>query len=133
MKTETLVGLTVLLAALLSVGAYQAGVGLSGRQSSPALVGQPAGRPVAVNADGPALFAGNCAGCHGPQAQGAVGPKLAGIGWTAPQFAHAVRDGQAPAGRALAPMMPHFQTTGFEGKPPTDEQLTAVLNFLRKL
>ena len=133
MKTETLAGLSVLLAALLSVGAFQAGVGLSGRQMAPPVAGQPAGTSVAVRADGPALFAANCAGCHGAQAQGAVGPKLAGLGWTVSQFAQAVRDGQAPAGRTLAPMMPHFRTAGFDGKPPTDEQITAVLTSLKKL
>ncbi|MGY2894446.1 c-type cytochrome [Deinococcus sp. UYEF24] len=133
MKTETLVGLTILLAALLSVGAYQAGVGLSGRQIPVPVAGQSAGTSVKVSADGPALFGANCAGCHGAQAQGAVGPKLAGLSWTVPQFAQAVRDGQAPAGRALAPMMPHFRTAGFDGDPPTDEQLTAVLAFLKKL
>lgn len=133
MKTETLVGLTVLLAALLSVGAYQAGVGLSGSHVPVLLAAQPAGTPVTVSADGPALFAANCAGCHGTQAQGAVGPKLAELPWTVSQFAQAVREGQAPAGRALAPMMPHFRTAGFDGKPPTDGQLTAVLTFLKKL
>ena len=131
MKTETLVGVTLVLAALLSVGAYKAGVGISGNQNAL----PPVGTPVAVSADGPVLFAANCAGCHGAQAQGGVGPKLAGMAesWTAPQFAHAVLDGQAPEGRTLAPMMPRFKTAGFDGAPPTDGQITAILTFLNGL
>ena len=131
MKTETLVGVTLALAALLSVGAYKAGVGISGNQNAL----PPVGTPVAASAGGPGLFAANCAGCHGAQAQGGVGPKLAGLAknWTAPEFAHAVLDGQAPEGRALAPMMPRFKTTGFDGVPPTDEQVTAILTYLKKL
>lgn len=134
MKTETLVGVSLLLAALLSVGAYRAGVGVSGTQQLQA-TRQSAGTPVSVSADGPSLFAANCAGCHGTQAQGGVGPKLAGLatGWTAPQFAHAVLDGQAPEGRTLAPMMPRFKTAGFDGQPPTGEQVAAILTFLKKL
>ena len=136
MKTEILVGVTLLLAALLSVGAYQAGVGISGvgvagnRTAAPST-----GTPMAASAGGPGLFAANCAGCHGAQAQGGVGPKLAGLAknWTAPEFAHAVLDGQAPEGRALAPMMPRFKTAGFDGQPPTDEQVTAILTFLNSL
>ena len=72
MKTETLVAVTVLLAVLLSVGAYQAGVGLAGSQTEkPA-----AGAPVAAGSDGPALFAANCAGCHGNDLSGGRGPSL---------------------------------------------------------
>ena len=131
MKTETLVGVTLALAALLSVGAYRAGIGVSGNQNAL----PPLGTPVAVSAAGPALFAANCAGCHGAQAQGGVGPNLSGLAksWTAPQFAHAVLDGQAPEGRTLAPMMPRFKTAGFDGAPPTDEQMTAVHTFLKGL
>lgn len=131
MKTETLVGVTLALAALLSVGAYRAGVGVSGNQNAL----PPVGTPVAVSTDGPGLFAANCAGCHGAQAQGGVGPKLAGLakGWTAPQLAHAVLDGQAPEGRPLAETMPRFKTVGFGGVPPTDEQITAVHAFLKGL
>ena len=141
MKTEILVGVTLLLATLLSVGAYQAGVGISGVGVSGVKVGgnqtaaPPTGTSVAASAGGPGLFAANCAGCHGAQAQGGVGPKLAGLAknWTAPQFAHAVLDGQAPEGRALAETMPRFKTAGFDGVPPTDEQVTAILTYLKKL
>ena len=136
MKTETLVGVSVLVAALLSVGAYRAGVGVSGVGVAGNQTAVPsAGTPVSVSAAGLTLFAANCAGCHGAQAQGGVGPKLSGLanGWTAPQFAHAVLDGQAPEGRTLAEMMPRFKTAGFDGAPPTEEQMTAVHAFLKGL
>ena len=136
MKTEILVSVTLLLAALLSVGAYQAGVGISGVGVLGNQTAAPStGTPVAASAGGPGLFAANCAGCHGTQAQGGVGPKLAGLAknWTAPEFAHAVLNGQAPEGRALAETMPRFKTAGFDGVPPTDEQVTAILTFLKKL
>ena len=117
------------LIVLISVGAYQVGVGVSGIRA-------PAPGPVAapVRAGGPALFAANCAGCHGAQAQGGVGPKLAGVSrhWTSAQFSHAVLDGQAPEGRPLAAMMPHFRSAGFDGSVPTDAQLSAMLSVLKE-
>lgn len=130
MKTETLVGVTVFLAVLMSVVAYQAGVGLSGSQDAVPTSGTTA---AIASAGGPALFAANCAGCHGAQAQGGVGPRLAGLTFAGSQFFHAVLDGQAPEGRALAPMMPHFRTAGFDGLPPTETQMTAILTFLKRL
>jgi mono/diheme cytochrome c family protein len=119
------------LVGLISVGAYQAGVGLSGIQQT--LPGP--GTLLTASAAGPTLYGANCAGCHGAQAQGAVGPTLSGeVGqWTAPQFARAVLDGQDPEGKALAPLMPHFRTAGFDGLPPTDAQLIAVQAFLKGL
>jgi mono/diheme cytochrome c family protein len=132
MTRELLVGGALLaLVTGLCVWAYLTGTGLSGIRPQSAVVAV-----LAVSGpDGPALFAANCAGCHGAQAQGGVGPKLAGLvkPWTAPQFAHAVLNGQAPEGRALSAMMPRFETAGFDGLPPTDGQLQAVLKFVQAL
>lgn len=59
-------------------------------------------------AAGQTTFAGTCGGCHGPQAQGAVGPNLAPVAaWSFPDFQKAVREGEAPDG-PLEAMMPHF-------------------------
>ena len=131
MKADFLSPLVLLvLAVLVSVGAYRVGVGVSG-------IGAPAVEIVTaqVSAGGPALFAANCAGCHGAQAQGGAGPKLAGLpsSWSATQFSHAVLDGQAPEGRLLAVTMPRFRTAGFDGAVPTDAQLSAIFNTLKGL
>jgi mono/diheme cytochrome c family protein len=118
----------LVLATLISVGAYRLGVGVSGVQATAA------GRVAApVRSDGLSLFAANCAGCHGPQAQGGAGPRLAGWsqGWSAAQFSQAVLDGQAPGGRVLAALMPRFRRAGFDGLPPTDAQLAALLGVLK--
>jgi cytochrome c553 len=120
----------LVLVVLISVGAYRVGVEVSG-------IGAPAVGTVAVlvNAEGPALFAANCAGCHGAQAQGGAGPKLAGLSraWSPAQFSHAVLDGQAPEGRALTTLMPRFRAAGFDGSVPTDAQLSAILGVLKGL
>ena len=132
MRTQVLAGGALLaLVTGLCVWAYLAGTGLSGIQA-------PATGTAVLAAsapDGPALFAANCAGCHGAQAQGGVGPKLAGLvkPWTVPQFSGAVLNGQSPTGRALSSMMPHFKTAGFDGLPPTGAQLTSVLHYIQGL
>lgn len=85
-------------------------------------------------ADGRALFAGNCAGCHGAQAEGAVGPNLHHAGaWTLAEFTEATLHGVTPDGRTLSPVMPHFADAGFDGAPATDEQLEAIHNYLASL
>ncbi|WP_293910454.1 cytochrome c [Deinococcus sp.] len=126
MKTAVLALGALLLVGAISAGAYRAGAGLSGVNSAP-------GSLVAVKADGPALFGSNCAGCHGAQAQGGVGPRLAGLvgPWTAPQFSAAVLDGTGLGGQPLAPTMPHFRTAGFGGEPITDAQLADIQAFLK--
>jgi mono/diheme cytochrome c family protein len=63
----------------------------------------PAAAPAAGNvARGATVFAENCAGCHGADASGDVGPALAGSGLTAEQVAAVVASGQGamPAGIA---------------------------------
>lgn len=58
---------------------------------------------------GKSTFASSCAGCHGAEGQGGIGPAMTKDAnkWSAAQFTAAVREGKAP-GRDLAPMMPHF-------------------------
>ncbi len=116
-------------AVALSVLGYVTGVNVAG--SPPAVTVLQAG----AAPRGADLFAANCAGCHGASAQGAVGPKLAGLvrPWTDTAFADAVLDGRAPDGRTLAAMMPHFRTAGFDGSAPTPAQLTALHAYLKGL
>ncbi|GAA5514692.1 hypothetical protein Dcar01_03448 [Deinococcus carri] len=74
-------------------------------------------------------FAANCAGCHGADAGGGIGPALntaTGPGsWMVSQFEAAVREGHAPD-RELAPMMPHFTTAQI-----SDEDLTDIYAYLK--
>lgn len=122
-------GLLIVFFAVLGLS-YHAGTQLSGIQASAAVVTTaPAGM------GGAALFAGNCAGCHGAAGGGAIGPKLAGLvqPWNAAEFDAAVLDGHAPDGRTLAAMMPHFKTAGLDGQPPSDAQMAALYEFVRGL
>lgn len=49
-----------------------------------------------------------CAGCHGAEGQGAVGPALnAAAQWSDAEFATAIREGQTPE-KQLSPVMPRF-------------------------
>ncbi|MDO4263501.1 MAG: c-type cytochrome, partial [Deinococcus sp.] len=53
-------------------------------------------------------YSTHCAGCHGPEAQGAFGPALAGKpGGSLADFRLAVREGQAAQGELLS-SMPRF-------------------------
>lgn len=66
----------------------------------------------AGNADaGKAVFASNCAGCHGAEAKGGVGPDLTAANgpkaWDDAAFKTAIREGKTPE-KTLAAMMPHF-------------------------
>ncbi|MFC6660267.1 c-type cytochrome [Deinococcus multiflagellatus] len=56
-----------------------------------------------------------CAGCHGPQGQGLVGPSLAKVkDWSLEQFTATLREGKTPE-RVLSAAMPRF----------SEDQLTA--------
>ncbi|WP_189071068.1 c-type cytochrome [Deinococcus radiotolerans] len=60
---------------------------------------------------GQTIFAGNCAGCHGANGQGQVGPSLVTAdgpkSWTLAQFTTTLRDGKTPD-RQLGNLMPRF-------------------------
>ncbi|MFT2720056.1 c-type cytochrome [Deinococcus sp. A31D244] len=66
-----------------------------------------AGDPTA----GQTVFAGNCAGCHGANAQGQIGPSLVTAdgpkAWTDAQFLTSLREGKTPQ-RELSAAMPRF-------------------------
>ncbi|GGB53964.1 MULTISPECIES: c-type cytochrome [Deinococcus] len=122
------VGLLVLGAAL-GAGSYHAGHRLAGTGSGAVV----AAASSAATPDGSVLYAGNCAGCHGARAEGAVGPALKVGGWSAADFRHAVLDGQAPGGRTLGVVMPRFAATGLDGAPPTDAQMDAIQAYVKTL
>ncbi|AWN24309.1 cytochrome c, class I [Deinococcus irradiatisoli] len=120
----------VVLVTAVGISSYRTGLNLSGGQGAAGMAA--ASGPAPVN--GQALYAGNCAGCHGAGATGGIGPALkVTSGWTTPQFASAVLHGNIPEGRTLSPVMPRFAEAGFDGQPPTDEQLSAVHDYLKSL
>lgn len=77
---------------------------------------------------GKAKFAGSCAGCHGANAEGGVGPALKiANAWTLEQFAAAVREGKAPS-KTLSAVMPKFTTDML-----SDEDLANIDAYVRTL
>jgi mono/diheme cytochrome c family protein len=60
---------------------------------------------------GQTVFAGNCAGCHGANGQGQIGPSLVTTdgprSWTLAQFATTLREGKTPE-RELSATMPRY-------------------------
>ncbi|GGM54789.1 hypothetical protein GCM10008956_33300 [Deinococcus arenae] len=60
---------------------------------------------------GQTVFAGNCAGCHGANGQGQIGPSLVTAdgpkSWTLAQFTTTLREGKTPE-RELSATMPRF-------------------------
>lgn len=115
---------------LLGIAAYQAGGRLSGAGSGAVV----ASAGAATTPDGQALYVGNCAGCHGGQGQGAVGPAMKpSAAWSDAEFKEAVLHGHAPGGRELKNVMPRFGTIGLDGAPATDAQLQALHKYLGTL
>ncbi|MEF2277129.1 cytochrome c [Deinococcus sp. YIM 134068] len=120
----------VVLGTGIGVASYRAGLGIAGAHAGAVVAA--ATTPAPPN--GGTLYAGNCAGCHGAQAQGGVGPGLAETkGWTLAAFGQAVLHGEAPEGRTLASVMPRFADTGLDGAPPTDEQIKVLHEYIKGL
>lgn len=60
---------------------------------------------------GSKTYAASCAGCHGANAEGGVGPTLAEVkNWSLAQFTTTLREGKTPT-RELAALMPRFSET----------------------
>ncbi|PTA68396.1 c-type cytochrome [Deinococcus arcticus] len=119
----------LVVGAVLGVGAYQAGGRLSGAGSGAQVSAAAPSAP-----DGQALYAGNCAGCHGAKAEGGLGPGLAHTAaWGSAEFTRAVLDGQSPQGRELGTVMPRFRQTGLDGAPATDAQVAAIQAYVQTL
>ncbi|WP_221089435.1 c-type cytochrome [Deinococcus aquaedulcis] len=120
----------LVLGTVLGLGAYQAGGRLAGTGGGAEV--SAAAAPSTPN--GQALYAGNCAGCHGAKAEGGLGPGLVHTAaWASAEFAHAVLDGQSPQGRELGTVMPRFRQTGLDGAPATDAQIAAIQAYVQTL
>ncbi|GAA5500637.1 hypothetical protein Dxin01_00361 [Deinococcus xinjiangensis] len=131
-KEVTAVSVFAVLAVLIGIGAYQIGYyRISGTQGGAAMS---ANTNTAAPLNGQTLYAGNCAGCHGATATGAVGPSLVPTGtWPLPDFKEAMLNGVAPGGKKLSAVMPHFAQQGLDGAPATDEQVKAIHDYLASL
>ncbi|GBF07226.1 cytochrome c, class I [Deinococcus aerius] len=120
----------VVLAVAIGISSYRAGLNISGGTGGAGMTASAAPAPV----NGQDLYASNCAGCHGAQAQGGVGPGLAETkAWADADFRQAVLHGQAPGGRTLSPVMPRFGDTGLGGEAPTEEQIDAIHAYVKGL
>ncbi|SEI75483.1 Cytochrome C oxidase, cbb3-type, subunit III [Deinococcus reticulitermitis] len=84
-------------------------------------------------ATGKTLYTQNCAGCHGANAKGGVGPSLKSAAtWTAAQFKTALTQGKTPK-KTLSAVMPRFPKGLAGGKGKVDEQFQSVQLYLKKL
>lgn len=105
----------------------ETGAAASGAASS----GAPSESGASNAADGDAaagqqVFAGNCAGCHGQNAQGGIGPSLVMAtdgpkAWTLAQFTTVLREGRTPE-RTLNATMPRFNAEQISDKQVADIQ-----------
>ncbi len=81
---------------------------------------------------GAAIYASNCAGCHGAQAGGGIGPSLVTDegpkGWTLAQFTTVLRKGVLPEGRELSAVMPRFTDAQL-----SDAQVADLLAHIKTL
>lgn len=119
------------LAVAIGVGSYRSGLNIAGEGAGATMV---AATTTDAPVNGQALYATSCAGCHGAQAQGGVGPGLKdSAAWSDAEFREAVLHGKAPGGRELAPVMPRFADTGLDGAPATDEQIDAIHAYIKGL
>ena len=79
-------------------------------------------------AAGKEKFAGNCAGCHGANAEGGVGPALAVVkDWSLEDFTTALPQGRAP-NKTLSTVMPRFVATQV-----SDQDIANIHEYLKSL
>lgn len=87
-----------------------------------------ASAPAGNAEEGKTKFAGTCAGCHGANAEGGVGPALAATKtWTDAQFMTALREGRSPE-KNLSAVMPHFTSAQV-----TDAEVAGIHAYLKTL
>lgn len=81
---------------------------------------------------GTAIFASNCAGCHGAQGGGGIGPTLVNDqgpkAWTLAEFTTVMREGVVPGGRELSAVMPRFSDAQL-----SDTQVADLLAHIKTL
>lgn len=92
----------------------------------------------ATTPNGATIYQANCAGCHGPQANGNIGPKLAGevAHWSYADFSRAMLKNVDDKGKPLGMPMPNFGKVGFrgdQGHPPAPGEIKALQAYLKTL
>lgn len=128
-RQVTVLVAVLVLAGTLGTASYQAGERLAGTGGGAVVTAATGTVP-----DGGALYAASCAGCHGADAGGALGPALrASAAWSTADFTQAVLEGRTPDGRSLGAVMPRFATAGLDGSAPTQAQLDALHTYLNTL
>ena len=94
----------------------------------------------AAELSGKALYAENCAACHGDTGKGGTmeiqGPRLVGDAttWQLPIFQRAVLDGVDDKGRTLDAAMPRWKNSSFQadaGAAPRKDEVKAIYQYLR--
>lgn len=114
-------------------GQADAHAGAHGAGESATAEGAVAAASTADSASGDAeagknKFATSCAGCHGANAEGGIGPKLnVTKTWSLEQFTAAVREGKAPE-KTLSAVMPHFTAEQL-----SDAEMANIHAFLQTL
>ncbi|GHF38963.1 hypothetical protein GCM10017781_14340 [Deinococcus metalli] len=77
------------------------------------------------------MFASNCAGCHGAEAKGGVGPNLTTAdgpkAWTDAQMITALREGKTPE-KTLNTIMPRFTSEQI-----SDSDITNIHAWIKSL
>ncbi|PTA68198.1 c-type cytochrome [Deinococcus arcticus] len=104
-------------------------------QEEAAQTGQPpatraaTAEPQGDNTAGGDLYASKgCAGCHGPQGQGGVGPSMAKVkDWSLEQFTATLREGKTPE-RVLSAAMPRFTEQQL-----TDSDIANLFSYVKTL
>lgn len=73
-------------------------------------------------------YAATCAGCHGANAEGGVGPALAAVkDWSLEDFSVSLRQGRTPE-KTLSPVMPRFVATQV-----SDQDIANIHEYLKGL
>lgn len=125
-------------------GTNNAGTAQATTDNAAGATGQPNADKAAAQADtnaatatgdaaaGEKVFAGNCAGCHGQNAQGGIGPSLVMAtegpkAWTLAQFTTVLREGRTP-NRTLGAVMPRFTAAQI-----SDQQVADIQAYIKTL
>ncbi len=91
----------------------------------------------AASPAGKAIYTTNCAGCHGANGQGGVGPGLKdAAGWTPAIFARAIQNSVDDNNKPFKAPMPHWGKSGFagdHGKAPTPAEIKSLQGYLKTL
>ncbi|WP_158263794.1 c-type cytochrome [Deinococcus arcticus] len=114
-----------------AAGAAGQGDAAGEAQGAEGAAGETAGDTEGDTEAGRQVYASNCAGCHGQQGEGALGPSLVneeGVqSWSVAQFTATLREGRTPT-RQLSQAMPRFSEDQI-----SDPQVANLLAYIKTL